>query len=98
MRLLDDRLRFPDSMQDEVFRFLLSAPTPQQIIDFHASETAQQRLRYLLDANRNGLLSDAERAELDEASQINHFVMLLKAKARTGARAKSTRRGAPPWA
>jgi hypothetical protein len=50
-------------------------------VKFHASETAQERLRYLLETNREGLLSDEERAELDEASQMNHFMMLLKAKA-----------------
>ena len=42
---------------------------------------AQERLRYLLEANYQGTLSDEERAELDEASQMNHFIMLLKAKA-----------------
>jgi hypothetical protein len=69
------------SIQDEVLSFLLSAPTPTQIITFHASESAQGRLRFLLDANRAGSLTAEERAELEEASQINHFVMLLKAKA-----------------
>lgn len=69
------------SIQEEVLAFLLDAPTPQQIIDFHASEPAQERLRYLLDANREGTLTPDERAELDEASQMNHFIMLLKAKA-----------------
>ena len=69
------------SIQEEVLAFLLSAPTPQHIVDFHASEAAQERLRYLLDANRQGTLGPEERAELDEASQMNHFVMLLKAKA-----------------
>jgi hypothetical protein len=71
----------PASIQDEVFSFLLHAPTPAQIIDFHASTAAQQRLRYLLEANQEGSLSDGERAELEEASQINHFVLRLKAKA-----------------
>ena len=69
------------SIQEEVLAFLLTSPKPQDIIDFHASETAQERLRYLLDANRSGLLTPEERAELDEASQMNHFVILLKAKA-----------------
>jgi hypothetical protein len=69
------------NIQEEVLTFLLSSPTPQNIIDFHASEAAQTRLRYLLDANREGTLSPEERAELDEASQMNHFVILLKAKA-----------------
>lgn len=69
------------SIQEEVLNFLLSSPTPEHIIAFHASEASQARLRYLLDANREGTLSLEERAELDEASQMNHFVMLLKAKA-----------------
>jgi hypothetical protein len=69
------------NIQEEILAFLLSSPTPRQIVKFHASETAQERLRYLLETNREGLLSDEERAELDEASQMNHFMMLLKAKA-----------------
>jgi hypothetical protein len=78
----------PINIQDEVLQFLLSSPTPQRIIDFHASEAAQERLRHLLDANRQGILSDEERAELDEASQINHFMMLLKAKAHKNLQSK----------
>ena len=69
------------SIQEEVLDFLMTAPTPQQIIDFHASALAQERLRYLLDANRQGVLSSQERVELDEASQWNHLVVLMKAKA-----------------
>ncbi len=76
------------TIQDEVMTFLLSSPTPEAIIAFHASDMAQARLQYLLDANRNGALTDEERAELDEASQINHFVMLLKAKAHHQVKAK----------
>lgn len=71
----------PASIQDEVMAFLLSSPTPQQIRDFRASEMAQQRLRYLLDANRNDMLTSDEAAELDEASNVNQFMMTLKAKA-----------------
>jgi len=71
----------PSSIQEEILTFLTSSPTPQEIIAFHASEVAQERLRYLLDASRQATLSDVERAELDEASQFNHLVMLLKAKA-----------------
>jgi hypothetical protein len=69
------------TIQEEVLTFLMSSPTPAQIIGFHASDRAQARLRTLLDANRSGRLTDNERAELEEASQINHFLTLLKAKA-----------------
>ncbi len=75
------QLSASQTIQDEVLSFLLSAPSAQQIVEFRASEEAQQRLRVLLDANRAGTLSDEERAELEEASQINHFVILLKARA-----------------
>lgn len=70
------------SIQDDVMAFLLTSPAPEQIIAFHASEEAQERLRYLLDVNRNGILSDSERLELDEAMYTNRFFMRLKAKAR----------------
>jgi hypothetical protein len=69
------------SVQEEVLEFLLSSPTTEQIIGFHASEVAQMRLHTLLEANRQGILTSEERAELEEASQLNHIVMLLKAKA-----------------
>jgi hypothetical protein len=68
-------------IQDEVVAFLLAAPTPEQILNFHASPAAQARLQELLAANRAGTLTDDERAELDEASHTNHFFMLIKAKA-----------------
>ena len=70
-----------DSILEEVRAFLVSSPTHQQIIDFHASDAAQLRLRYLIDTNRQGTRSTSERAELDEASAMNRFVTLLKAKA-----------------
>ena len=70
------------SIRDEVMTFLLTSPTPQQIIEFRASDAAQLRLRYLLDANRNGTLTPGEEAELEDASNVNHFMIGLKAKAR----------------
>lgn len=48
---------------DEVMDFLLSAPTPEQVIALRPSLEAQERLRYLLDGNRNEALNDSERAE-----------------------------------
>jgi hypothetical protein len=71
-----------DSPVDEVLDFLLSQPTPEQIISLHASEAAQERLRYLLDGSRNNALQDAERAELDAYIQLDNLVSRLKALAR----------------
>lgn len=62
----------------EIYRFLVSAPTPAEIIAFHASEDTQARVRHLLDANRLGQLSPEEHGELDEFERANHFVSMLK--------------------
>jgi len=66
---------------DEILDFLVSQPTPQQIIALKASQNAQARLRYLLDGNRNEILNDAERAELDTYIQLDNFVSMLKIRA-----------------
>ena len=66
---------------DEVMDFLLSAPTPQEVIALRPSQAAQERLRYLLDGNRNQTLNDAERAELETYLQLEHFVRRLKIRA-----------------
>lgn len=71
-----------DSPVDEVLDFLLSQPTPEQVIALRASQTAQERLRYLLDGNRNNTLNDNERTELDAYVQLDNLVSRLKARAR----------------
>jgi hypothetical protein len=70
------------ALSDEVLDFLLSAPTPEQVMALRPSEAAQARLRYLLDGNRNQTLNDAEQAELDAYLQLEHFVRRLKIRAR----------------
>lgn len=67
---------------DEVLDFLLSAPTPEAAVALRPSPAAQERLRYLLDGNRNASLNDAERAELEGYLQLEHFVRRLKIRAR----------------
>lgn len=75
----DRRERTPS---DEVLDFLLSQPTPEQVIQLRASDQAQARLRYLLDGSRNNTLNDAERAELDSYIQLDNLVARLKIRAR----------------
>ena len=67
---------------EEVYRFLVSSPSPEQIIAFRASDEVQSRVRHLLAANQDGKLSEDERIELDEFQHINHFVSMLKIYAR----------------
>jgi hypothetical protein len=67
---------------EEVIDFLASTPTPQQIIDFHPSESIQQQARDLLDKQRNTSLTAEEQKVLDELGRLNHFMSMLKIRAR----------------
>ena len=65
----------------EVLDFLLTRPTPHDILTFKVSDAAQARLRLLLDKNREETLSAPEEAEIDIYEQLEHLMILLKAKA-----------------
>lgn len=64
----------------EIIDFLAAGPSPSEVMAFHVSDRAQERLRRLLAINEAGLASEAEQAELDEIEQIEHIVVLLKAQ------------------
>jgi len=66
----------------EMIDFLASGPAPEQIVAFKISPSVQARLEELLDKNREDGLTDDEAAELDVYEQVNHVLLLLKARAR----------------
>ncbi|MCZ2099097.1 MAG: hypothetical protein LC121_23120 [Anaerolineae bacterium] len=66
----------------EVYYFLASSPTPEEILAFRPAEATQQRIHTLLEASKAGRLSEADAAELDEFEQVEHFVRMLKLHAR----------------
>jgi hypothetical protein len=67
----------------EVLDFLIKRPTPEEIVEFKVSPHAQMRLQVLLEKNRSGSLTPIEIAELDVYEQLEHLMILLKARART---------------
>ena len=70
------------TIKDVVTDFLGSAPTLAEIAAYRLPVELQARAHELLDKNREGRLSDDERAEMDEYRQIDHLLTLVKAKAR----------------
>lgn len=66
---------------NEVDEFLTSTPTPQQILAFRPSQAAQERLRFLLNANGNRPLTADEEAELSENLTVEQFIRRLKIRA-----------------
>jgi hypothetical protein len=65
----------------EIMDFLASSPTPNDLLNYHVSDRAQERLQRLLAINQAGLASPEEQTELDEISQIEHIIIMLKAQA-----------------
>jgi hypothetical protein len=65
----------------EVLDFLMTRPTPQEIAKFKVLPVVQERLRSLLDKNREGTLTDTEVAELDVYEQVDHLMIVMKTRA-----------------
>ena len=69
------------AVYQEVLDFLIKRPTPEEIITFKVSTQTQTRLQALLEKNRSAILSPMELAELDVYEQLEHMMILLKARA-----------------
>lgn len=69
------------AVYQEVIDFLIKRPTPEEIIVFKVSPKAQTRLEVLLAKNRSATISPMELAELDVYEQLEHLMILLKARA-----------------
>ena len=65
----------------EIVDFLAVGPSPQEVLAYHVSDNAQERLQRLLALNEAGLTSSEEQSELEEIEQIEHIVILLKSYA-----------------
>src|SRR5438067_1627421 len=70
-----------NSLWREIVSFVAHGPKAEKIVEFHASETAQARLRDLLDRSKEGTLMEAEKNELDEMRHLDHLVSSIKAAA-----------------
>lgn len=70
------------TVSDVMTDFLGSAPALEEIAAYRLPTEYQQRAHELLDRNRNGTLSEAERTEMEEFRQIDHLLTLIKAKVR----------------
>lgn len=75
-------IAYPPAMFSEILDFLVTSPTPDDILAFRPSSELEERLSYLMAKNKQDALSDEEQHELDSFLQVNHFVNMLKIRAR----------------
>lgn len=60
---------------DEMLDFLVSGPTPEQLAAHKISEPMQNRLTELMEKNREGVLTEAENAELDVFESVEDLMI-----------------------
>ncbi len=70
------------TIKEVVTDFLGAAPTLEEIAAYRLPADLQDRAHQLLDRNRAGTLTPDERIDMDNFSQIDHLMTLVKAKAR----------------
>lgn len=66
---------------EEFVEFITSSPTLKQIAEFRLSDAAEAQISYLLEANRNGTITDDEEAELDDYLRLEHIMRRAKIRA-----------------
>jgi hypothetical protein len=66
----------------EVVDFIAAGPTPERIAAYHPSEAARERVWELIERKKTGELLPQEEFELENYLQLEHFMRLIKARAR----------------
>jgi hypothetical protein len=72
----------PKTLSGIISDFLASEPTLEQLAEYRLPDDLQQRAHALLDMNRQGTLTTADRAEMEDFRRMDQLLTLTKAKAR----------------
>ena len=70
----------PARIYQYILDFVVSKPTPEEIIAFRPTSEMEERLRMLLERSKGGKITAAESKELDEYERIQHLMIMLKAE------------------
>ena len=69
------------SLFNRIVDLLIDAPNPEAIIAIKATPEENDRVGYLLERNKEGLLNLEEQKELDGFTTAEHIIRLAKSKA-----------------
>ena len=56
--------------------------TPEAVVAFHPSDSVQQRVPELIERSKEGSLSAEDQSELEDYLQLEHIMIMAKARAR----------------
>jgi hypothetical protein len=67
---------------DEIVDFFAAGTTPESVVAFRPSDEATQRVQELVAKSKDGTISTEEQSELEDYLQLEHILILAKARAR----------------
>ena len=76
----------PATACDEIIDFIVAGKSPEQIDAFRPSEETLARVCHLIELAKGDALSPEERTELEDFLQLEHLMIVAKARARRNTR------------
>ena len=67
---------------DEIIDFIAAGTTPEAVVAFRPSESVQRRVAELVERSKDGTISSEEQSELEDYLQLEHIMIMAKARAR----------------
>ena len=67
---------------EEIIDFFAAGTTPEAIVAFHPSDSVRQRVAALVESSKASGISVEEQSELDDYLQLEHIMIMTKARAR----------------
>jgi uncharacterized protein (DUF433 family) len=67
---------------EEIIDFIAAGTTPETVVAFHPSDGVRSRVADLVERSQNGSISAEERSELEDYLQLEHIMIMAKARAR----------------
>lgn len=67
---------------EEVIDFIAAEIPADDLVKFWPSEEAKNRVRYLIEQEKSGMIIPEEQSELEHYLQLEHLMRLIKVRAR----------------
>jgi hypothetical protein len=67
---------------EEVIDFIAAGTTPEAVVAFRPSDSVQRRVAELVERSKGGSISPEEQSELEDYLQLEHIMIMAKARAR----------------
>jgi hypothetical protein len=67
---------------DEIIDFIATRTTPEAVVAFRPSRSVQQRVAELVERSKAGSISIEDQSELEDYLQLEHIMIMAKARAR----------------